>query len=381
MIPSNTSRREGKTVGILGGGQLGRMLALAGAPWGLRFVFLDPSPEACSKDLGPLVTAGYDDRRALAELADRADLITYEFENVPSDAARWLAKRTPVHPSPEALDASQDRLTEKRFFELLGARVPRYAHVDARLDLTAAIEHIGLPSILKTRRMGYDGRGQWMLRTAADGVDAIAHLGGAGTVLEEFVRFDRELSIVAARGATGEIACYPLVENVHDEGILRQTVAPAPGIPAQVQAEAERIARGALETLNYVGVIAIEFFLVGDQLFVNEMAPRVHNTGHWTIEGARTSQFAQHLRAILGLPLGDPTPLGRSVMFNCVGGMPSLEDVITIEGAHLHDYAKGRRPGRKVGHLTVVSLGGPDDPTFDDRVAKARALVDGAWRR
>ena len=220
-----------------------------------------------------------------------------------------------------------------------------------------------------------------MLRTAADGVDAIAHLGGAGTVLEEFVRFDRELSIVAARGATGEIACYPLVENVHDEGILRQTVAPAPGIPAQVQAEAERIARGALETLNYVGVIAIEFFLVGDQLFVNEMAPRVHNTGHWTIEGARTSQFAQHLRAILGLPLGDPTPLGRSVMFNCVGGMPSLEDVITIEGAHLHDYAKGRRPGRKVGHLTVVSLGGPDDPTFDDRVAKARALVDGAWRR
>lgn len=381
MIPSQTTKRTGKTIGVMGGGQLGRMLALAGAPWGLRFVFLDPSPDACSKDLGPLLTAGYDDRRALAEFAERTDLITYEFENVPSDAARWLAQRTPLHPSPEALDASQDRLTEKRFFEVLGARVPRYAHVDARLDLTAAIEHIGLPSILKTRRMGYDGRGQWMLRTAEDGAEAIAHLGGAGTVLEEFVRFDREVSIVAARGVSGEVACYPLVENVHDGGILRQTVSPAPNIAPGVQAEAERIARAALETLNYVGVIAIEFFLTGDTLLVNEMAPRVHNTGHWTIEGARTSQFAQHLRAILGLPLGDPSVRGRSVMLNCVGGLPRLQDVITIEGAHLHDYAKAHRPGRKVGHLTVVTLGGADDPTFDARVERARALVDAAWRR
>ncbi|MGP1309450.1 MAG: 5-(carboxyamino)imidazole ribonucleotide synthase [Phycisphaerales bacterium] len=380
MIPQHSDTHSGPRIGVLGGGQLGRMLALAGLPLGARFTFLDPSPEACSRDLGPLITAGYDDRRALAKLAESSDIVTYEFENVPSDAVRWLAQRVPVLPSPEALDASQDRLTEKRFFELLGAATPRYAHVDVRQDLTDAIKHLGLPAVMKTRRMGYDGRGQWILRKNEDAEEAVTQLGGWGMVLEEFVKFDREVSIVAARARTGEIAFLPLVQNIHDGGILRETIVPAPNTSPKVEEEARRIAKASLETLEYVGVIAIEFFQVGDRLLVNEMAPRVHNTGHWSIDGARVSQYDQHLRAILGLPLGDSSARGRSVMLNFIGGVPKASDLLAIPGVYVHDYGKSPRPGRKVGHVTVLELE-RGDQTFDERVGRARQIVDAAWRR
>lgn len=379
-MPQQPDPHAGPRVGVLGGGQLGRMLALAGLPLGARFTFLDPSPDACSRDLGPVIVAGFDDRRALAELASRCDLITYEFENVPADAARWLAQRVPVYPPPEALDASQDRLTEKRFFELLGADVPRFAHVDVRQDLTGALDYLGLPAVMKTRRMGYDGRGQWMLREKADIDEAVAHLGGWGMILEEFIPFERELSIVAARSRSGEIAYLPLVQNTHDAGILRETVVPAPGVSDAIQTEARRVAKATLDALDYVGVLAIEFFQAGDRLVVNEMAPRVHNSGHWSIDGARVSQFEQHLRAILALPLGDSGVRTRSVMLNCVGAMPAAADVLAIPGVRLHDYGKPARAGRKMGHVTVVELG-PNDATFDDRVRRARALVDARWRR
>jgi 5-(carboxyamino)imidazole ribonucleotide synthase len=380
MIPQQNDPRVGPRIGVLGGGQLGRMLALAGLPLGCRFTFLDPSPDACSRDLGPLIVAGYDDRRALADLASKSDIITYEFENVPSDAARWLAQRVPVYPSPEALDASQDRLTEKRFFELLGATTPRYAHIDVRQDLTDALNHLGLPAVMKTRRMGYDGRGQWILRAPEDAEEAVTQLGGWGMILEEFIPFERELSIVAVRTRDGAFAALPLVENRHDEGILRETIVPAPNTTPALQQEAERIARAALESLEYIGVLTIEFFQVGDALYVNEMAPRVHNSGHWSIDAARVSQFEQHLRAILGLPLGDSSPRTRSVMLNCIGGVPKAGDVLSIPAVRLHDYGKPPRPGRKVGHVTVLELT-PSDATFDQRLAKARSLVDAAWRR
>lgn len=380
MIPQQTDPRVGPRIGVLGGGQLGRMLALAGLPLGCRFTFLDPSPDACARDLGPLIVAGFDDRRALAKLAESADLVTYEFENVPSDAARWLAQKVPVYPSPQALDASQDRLTEKRFFELLGADTPRYAHVDVRQDLTDAINHLGLPAVMKTRRMGYDGRGQWILRAASDAEEAVTHLGGWGMILEEFIRFDREVSLVAARSVDGHFAFLPLVQNTHDEGILRETRIPAPDTPPALQREAERIARGALEALDYVGVLTIEFFQVGDRLLVNEMAPRVHNSGHWSIDGARVSQFEQHLRAILGLPLGDSSAQVECVMLNCIGGVPKASDLLALPGVRLHDYGKPPRTGRKMGHVTVLELE-PADATFGERARKARALVDAAWRR
>jgi 5-(carboxyamino)imidazole ribonucleotide synthase len=380
VIHQQNDPRVGPRIGVLGGGQLGRMLALAGLPLGARFTFLDPSPDACSRDVGPLIVAGFDDRRALGKLASESDLITFEFENVPSDALRWLAQRVPVFPSPEALDASQDRLTEKRFFELLGAGVPRYAHVDVRQDLSDAIRHLGLPAVMKTRRMGYDGRGQWILREPEDAEEAVQHLGGWGMILEEFIDFDREVSIVAARSLDGKITCLPLVENHHDEGILRETVVPAPNTTEALQREAERIARGALETLNYVGVLAIEFFQAGDKLLVNEMAPRVHNTGHWSIDVARVSQFEQHLRAILGLPLGDSSPRARSVMLNCIGGLPSTSELLAIPGVRLHNYGKPVRAGRKVGHVTVLELEA-NDPTFAKRTDMVRAIVKASWRR
>ncbi len=380
MIHQQTTPHAGLRVGVLGGGQLGRMLALSGLPLGARFTFLDPSPDACSRDVGPLIVAGYDDRRALGKLASESDLVTYEFENVPSDAVRWLAQRVPVFPAPEALDASQDRLTEKRFFELLGAAVPRYAHVDVRQDLSDAIKHLGLPAVMKTRRMGYDGRGQWILRESEDAEEAVQHLGGWGMILEEFIDFDREVSIVAARSRDGAVVCMPLVENRHDGGILRETIVPAPDTSPAVQAEAERIARGALETLNYVGVLAIEFFQAGDALLVNEMAPRVHNTGHWSIDAAPVNQFEQHLRAVMGLPLGDSAPRARSVMLNCVGGMPAASDLLAIPGVRVHDYGKPVRVGRKVGHVTVLELD-PKDSTFADRTARVREIVTASWRR
>lgn len=343
-------------VGVLGAGQLGRMLALAGYPLGLRFRFLDPNPESPAAALGEFMAADYDDPDALRRFAEGLDVATYEFENVPASVADYLAGHIPaVHPHYAALAVSQDRLSEKQLFRRLGIPTAPFAAVDSEDDLARAVDEVGLPAVLKTRRYGYDGKGQFVLREAADVRRAWSALGGAPLLLEGFVAFDRELSIIAVRGRDGDVVYYPLVENHHREGILRRTIAPAPGVTASLQARAEASARAVLEEFDYVGVLAIELFQRGDELLANEMAPRVHNSGHWTIEGAETSQFENHLRAICGFPLGSTAPRGHAAMLNLIGSVPPRNAVLAVEGAHLHVYDKAPRPGRKLGHVTVVA--------------------------
>lgn len=339
-------------VGIVGGGQLGRMLALAGIPLGLRFRVLDPAPEAASDPVADRVVGEYDDFAALAEFVRGLDVVTYEFENVPIRTVRWLAERLPVHPPPAALEAAQDRLHEKQFFTRVAIPVPEFRAVEGRGDLDVGLKELGLPAVLKTRRFGYDGKGQRVMRTTADADMAWQVLGGRPLILEQLVPFDRELSIIAVRGRDGRTACYPLVENEHRDGILYCSRAPAE-VGADLQSQAEMYVSAALDALDYVGVLAIEFFAISGRLLANEMAPRVHNSGHWTIEGAQTSQFENHLRAVLGWPLGSTAAVGHSWMVNLIGTAP---DPAAVDGAHLHLYGKAARPGRKLGHLTVHDM-------------------------
>ena len=358
------------TIGILGGGQLGYMLALAGYPLGLHFRFLDPSPEAPVGRIAARITAQYTDRPALKKFAAGLELVTYEFENVPVEAARFLAELVPVLPPPAALEAAQDRLNEKHLFQKLGIATTEFAPVSNQDELDAAANRIGLPAILKTCRMGYDGKGQWILRKPEDvlavknelreaNTAARNHSGAGGAaqsasfLLERLVPFSRELSILAVRGRTGETAVYPLVENHHREGILRLSLAPAPQLDRTLQHAAEDAARRICDALQYVGVLAIEFFEHKGSLLANEMAPRVHNSGHWTIEGAITSQFENHLRAVVGLPLGSTSALGCSAMLNLIGDVPDPAEVLTVRDAHLHLYGKSARAGRKLGHVTL----------------------------
>jgi len=359
-------------IGILGGGQLGRMLALAGHPLAMHFRVLEPAAECPAAAVADHLRGDYEDFQSLYSFCQGLDAVTYEFENVPVESARWLAERVPVFPTPDALEVGQDRLAEKMFFQELAVPVPEFAAVASRTDLDAAIARIGLPAVLKTTRFGYDGKGQAVLRTTADVEAAWTTLGGRPLVLERFVPFDRELSILAVRGRAGDLAFYPLVENVHRAGILRVSTSPVPNLPAGLQAKAEGIAKRALEALDYVGMLAVELFQVGDELLVNEMAPRVHNSGHWTIEGAETSQFENHLRAVAGLPLGSTATVGRSVMINLIGGWPEPRDVLAIPGAHLHLYGKKPRPNRKVGHITVRA---DSDGELVERVRRVRGLL------
>ncbi|WP_397596635.1 5-(carboxyamino)imidazole ribonucleotide synthase [Silanimonas sp.] len=344
------------TVGILGGGQLARMLALAGAPLGLRFLAMDTSADACAGQFVPMVVGDWRDEAALAEFASRVDVATFDFENVPAESAEWLAARIPVFPAPRALRIAQDRLAEKTLFNELGIGTPAFAAVDTRAGLDEAVARIGLPCILKTRRLGYDGKGQFRLKTAADLDAAWVALGPqapkVGLILEAFVPFEREVSVVAVRGRDGEFRAWPLTENWHRDGILSASMAPcADGAALEPQAVA--YARKVAEALDYVGVFALELFVRDGQLLANEMAPRVHNSGHWTIEGAETSQFENHLRAVLGLPLGSTAAVGHSVMLNWVGAMPEAAPVLRSPAGHWHDYGKTSREGRKVGHATL----------------------------
>jgi 5-(carboxyamino)imidazole ribonucleotide synthase len=341
------------TVGILGGGQLGYMLALAGYPLGLHFRFLDPSPEAPVGRIANRVTADFSDEQALGKFSHGLEVVTYEFENVPVAAAKFLAERVPVYPPPAALEEAQERLREKRLFRRLEIPTTEFAEVAKREDLDAAVKQVGLPAMLKTCRMGYDGKGQWLLRTAEDAEKARLELPDVPLILEKFVPFTRELSILGVRGRSGEIAFYPLIENHHRGGILRLSLAPAPNLPANLQQEAEYAAGKVLEDLGYAGVLCIEFFEIGGRLLANEMAPRVHNSGHWTIEGAVTSQFENHLRAILGMPLGSTAAMGVSAMINLIGEIPESAEVLNVSNAHLHLYGKEPRAGRKLGHVTV----------------------------
>ncbi|HEX5588498.1 MAG TPA: 5-(carboxyamino)imidazole ribonucleotide synthase [Acidimicrobiia bacterium] len=343
------------TVAVLGGGQLGRMLGLAGIPLGARFRFLDPSPDAPAAAVGQLVVGELGDHAALTEVAVGADVVTYEWEGVPASAAQFLSSRVPVRPGDRPLEVSQDRLVEKDTFRSLGVATAEYRAVSSSTELDAAAHELGLPAVLKTRRGGYDGKGQAVLRTSDDLEAAWAQLGAADLILEALVPFERELSIVAARGLDGAIVCWPVVENEHRDGILRVTRAPAAGIEPDVEREAERIATALLTELEHVGVLAVELFQVDGALLANEFAPRVHNSGHWTIEGAVTSQFENHVRAVIGLPLGDTTARGFAAMVNCIGTMPESDEVLAVPGAHLHDYGKAPRAGRKLGHVTVVA--------------------------
>jgi 5-(carboxyamino)imidazole ribonucleotide synthase len=341
------------TIGILGGGQLGYMLALAGYPLDFHFRFLDPSPQAPVGRVASRVTAEYTDFEALGKFAHGLALVTYEFENVPVEALRFLQKLVPVYPSPQALETAQDRRSEKLLFQKLGIPTTKFAVINSAGELQQTVKKIGLPAILKTCRLGYDGKGQWVLRTAEDVERVKNEIPSAPLILEEFVKFSRELSILAVRARHGETAFYPLVENHHRDGILRLSLAPAPRLTEALQREAEAAARRVLESLDYVGVLAIELFECNGRLLANEMAPRVHNSGHWTIEGAVTSQFENHLRAVSGLPPGDTGTLGFSAMLNLIGELPDSNELLSVPGAHLHLYGKSLRSGRKVGHVTV----------------------------
>jgi 5-(carboxyamino)imidazole ribonucleotide synthase len=337
-------------VGVLGAGQLARMIALAGYPLGVDFIFLDPSADACANSLGEHLQGDYNDPRLLAQLAERADVVTYEFENVPADVAEFLASHTQVHPAPKALAVAQDRLIEKAFFRDISIPTAAYAPVDSFESLEQAMSVIGWPAILKSCTMGYDGKGQSLLKSVDDLKPAWEQLAGAAGVVEAFVPFNREVSIIAARNVSGAVVFYPLSENIHRGGILRVATSCSQD-PMQQQAEA--YISGLMEALDYVGVLALELFEVDGKLIANEFAPRVHNSGHWTIEGAETSQFENHLRAILDLPLGTTTAVGKAAMVNFIGGLPTTEELLAIANVHLHLYAKVPRKGRKVAHATV----------------------------
>lgn len=337
-------------VGVLGAGQLARMIALAGIPLGLEFIFLDPSADACANRLGEPLIGDYNDPTLLAQLAERADVVTYEFENVPAEVAEFLASHTHVHPSAKALAVAQDRLVEKTFFHDIGIPTPNYAAVDSLEALAQAMTDIGYPAVLKSRTQGYDGKGQSVLKSANDLKPAWELLQGVPAVVEAFVPFNREVSIIAVRSVSGEVVFYPLSENLHRGGILRVSKC---STDDAMQQQAESYVSRLLEALDYVGVLALELFEINGQLLVNEFAPRVHNSGHWTIEGAETSQFENHLRAILDLPLGSTRAVGKSAMVNFIGGLPKTEELLTIPHTHLHLYDKAPRKGRKVAHATV----------------------------
>lgn len=337
-------------IGILGGGQLARMIALAGYPLGLQFIILDPDPNAGAGGLSEHLLGAYDDPDLLAQLAEKADVVSYEFENVPAHVAEFLASHTTVYPPAGALAVAQDRLLEKNFFKQLGIGTAPFAAIDSLADLQQAMPAIGYPAILKSRRLGYDGKGQVIIKSADELPTAWEAMQGAASIVEGFVAFRREVSIIAARRPSGDIAFYPLSENQHSGGILRIATACHDD---PLQAAAEDYVRRLLEKLEYVGVIALELFDVDGQLLANEFAPRVHNSGHWSIEGSETSQFENHLRAILDLPLGSTKTRGHAAMVNFIGGLPDKQHVLNTENAHLHLYDKSPRKGRKVAHVAI----------------------------
>lgn len=337
-------------IGVLGAGQLGRMLALAGYPLGLEFVFYDRDSAACAAPLGKLVVGDFDDEEKLTTFAKQVDVVTVEFENVPISALKHVAKFVPVYPSPDAVYMAQDRLVEKQFFKSLGIPTPSFDAVDSAAALAdlSAIRNDSL--VLKSRRFGYDGKGQLLLEPSASATAAWESLGEVPLIAEEKMKFRREVSIIAARNRDGEICFYPLTENLHENGILKRSKV---SLHDSLQGRAEDFVQRVLTKLGYVGVLAFEFFDVDGELVANEIAPRVHNSGHWTIEGAATSQFENHLRAILNWPLGDTRTRALCVMFNIIGKRPDPELILKVPDVSLHDYGKEERPGRKLGHITL----------------------------
>lgn len=356
--------KPGDTIGILGGGQLGRMLAMAAARLGLRCQIFSPDPDSPAFDVVASATcAEYADVEALELFAADLDVITYEFENVPAAAAMILAARRPVLPDRKVLETTQDRLVEKDFVKSLGIGTANYADVSSPESLRAAIATIGLPAVLKTRRFGYDGKGQAIIRAGDDPDRVWAELGTKLAILEAFVPFEREISVIAARSADGNVESFDVTENEHRDHILKVSRVPA-AISDSLAAEAREIAQRIAGALDYVGVLAVEMFVVTRngkaEVLVNEIAPRVHNSGHWTLDGASISQFEQHIRAIAGWPLGKPVRHGEVTMTNLIGDeVNSYSDWLTVPGATIHLYGKGApRPGRKMGHVTQVTPAG-----------------------
>jgi 5-(carboxyamino)imidazole ribonucleotide synthase len=348
-------RSGGPTLGIVGGGQLGRMMALAGYPLGLDFLFLDRSGDTPAAQIATSLVGEFTDPAMLAELVRRSGVISFDWENISVPALRKATRGSGVRVSPplRALAAAQDRLAEKRLFERLRIPTTHYAAVNSRGALLRAVQEIGMPGVLKTRRMGYDGKGQAVIRTLGDAEAAWRAMGSVPLLYEGFIPFDYEVSCIAVRGRDGALAFYPLSRNAHHDGILRVTLAPWRN--AALERAAQRHLRALLTALDYVGVLAVEFFVRRGRLIANEMAPRVHNSGHWTIEGAATSQFENHVRAIAGLPLGATTLRGHAGMVNLIGAIPDKASLLGLRDLHLHDYGKAPRPQRKVGHLTLLA--------------------------
>ena len=358
-------------VGIIGAGQLGRMLALAGYPLGISCTFLDRSASSPGGLVSDILVGELDDTAQLDALAAQVEVVTFEFENIPVTALERAGASAPVHPSVAALAAAQDRLEEKRLFESVGIPTAGYVTIDGAEDLQSVGTALGWPVVLKARRLGYDGRSQRVATSEKDLEVAWAELDCVPSIAESWVDFERELSLIGVRGGEGDIVFYPLSENVHENGILRTTIAPFED--QTLQRTAQRWVSEIMERFEYRGVLAVEFFHTASGLVANEMAPRVHNSGHWTIDGAETSQFENHLRAVLGLPLGSPAPRGCAAMLNIIGRMPDAAALLSVPGAHLHDYCKEPRPNRKLGHCTLV---GPDRPSVSERLSRLMATVD-----
>ncbi len=360
-------------IGVIGGGQLGQMLGYAGRELGLECEFLDPSPNAPAAAAGSVIAAAFDDLDAIRELASRTDVLTFEFENVPVPSLEEISNEVPVYPPLQALGTAQDRLYEKQLFARLEIPLPGWRAVDTRDDLESAVAALGLPLVLKTRRLGYDGKGQFLIRSDDEIASAWSTLGGDALIAEAFVPFDYEVSAIAARSVEGKIQHYPLTHNVHAGGILRYSRAPVDLPDLQKQAQ-ESICR-LLEELNYVGVLALETFVHEGTLLANEIAPRVHNSGHWTIEGATTSQFANHLLTVAGQDPGPTDPIGHAGMLNLIGEIPDSARNLDVAGARLHDYGKSARPGRKLGHITVIADSAAER---DERLATIGKTVTGS---
>lgn len=342
-------------IGIVGSGQLGRMLAHAAARLGHTCSFYDASASTATAGLGPVTEAEFGDHSALRRFASECDVITYEFENVPCETARFLQELKPVYPPPKALEVSQDRLTEKEFLQKLGIGTPRFQPASSESELLEACAVLGYPCIAKTRRFGYDGKGQYRIAEPSDVPVAWKTLQGAPLLVEGFVPFSRELSVIATRDLHGSIAFCPLSYNVHIDGILQRSEIPAPDLASSVRTLAYVAITKVLETLNYVGTLAIELFEVRGEILANEMAPRVHNSGHATIEGLQTSQFSNHIRAVTGMELGATEPVSRAVMYNIIGKVPELAQVNKLPNAYVHLYGKAERAGRKLGHITLLN--------------------------
>lgn len=356
-------------IGIIGGGQLGRMLALAGTPLGMQFVFLDPAPDACAAAVGEHIRADYTDDDHLRQLADEVDLVTFEFESVPAETVAFLSRFVPVYPCADALGITRDRLYEKNLFARLDIPVAEYENIESQQELERALQRIGYPALLKTRTLGYDGKGQKLIRRPDDVPGAFQQMGARPCLLEQFVPFSGEVSLIAVRGREGEIRCYPLVHNTHRDGILRLSVVSK---QHPLQSVAETHAARLLTELDYRGVLTFEFFEHEGRLIANEVAPRVHNSGHWTIEGAECSQFENHLRAVAGLPLGATDTIGCSAMVNFIGFVPPMQSLTSLPWTHPHHYNKAFKNSRKVGHATLRC---PDRDTLRQHLPALQALA------